>query len=101
MVTIHVMSNINKIKEALGLSNMRCVKQPIRFIPDATKLYYCYGYTLPLKAETVIQKGLEGKIRCVIDRKEYRDEYREMKFKEQQDNYKWFLKKKEQEDLPF
>lgn len=95
------MSNINKIKEALGLSNMRCIKQPIRFISDPTKLYYCYGFSLPLKAETVIKKGLEDKIRCIIDREEYRQEYRDMKFKEQQENYKWFLKKKEQEDLPF
>lgn len=95
-----VMGNIDKIKDALGLPK-HYIKEPIRFVPDPTKLYYCYGYTLPLRSETVRQKGLEDKIRCVIDREEYRQEYWDMKFEEQKENYKWFQKKKEEDNLPF
>lgn len=94
------MGNIDKIKEALGLPK-HYIKEPIPFVPDPTKLYYCYGYTLPLRSETVRQKGLEDKIRCVIDREEYRQEYWDMKFEEQKENYKWFQKKKEEDNLPF
>ena len=77
-------NSIDELKKMLGLGSVlrREIIHPKR---DNTKLYYVMGYTLPLKWETIEERGItHDRILEEVDRTEWQAEWREERRKEEE-----------------
>lgn len=75
-------NSTDKLKNMLGLGSVlhQRIIHPKR---DGTKLYHVMGYTLPLRWETIEERGIShDRILEEIDRSQWQKEYHEQRDKE-------------------
>lgn len=77
-------NSIDELKKMLGLGSVlrREIIHPKR---DNTKLYYVMGYTLPLRWETIEERGItHDRILEEVDRSQWQAEWREERRKDEE-----------------
>lgn len=75
-------NSIDELKKMLGLGSV-LRREIIHPKKDGSKLYYVMGYTLPLRWETIEERGItHDRILEEVDRTQWHKEYREHRQKE-------------------